>query len=451
MGTHRAAPGPGPCQTPSVPPPLCLLFPHPAVSVRLCACLSVPHPSSPGHCLHLCPPWGVPYPCAPMKVAALGWEHPMADPRSGAGLTSRPPPWGDAGVALGSLPYPHHQPCQPGLGGAPGCSALPLPKRLRPLCASVSPFLLGGTRCHCLPSALRPTCPGACPHRGRAAGPPPSPALLKGRGTSHIYVIPQTLFKDPDKVYFIYLFSLVCGGTRPARLVLCNKHFGEISPRLRLVGVHKEGGGPRPSTALLCSDCSISWRGLGTARTCLAFGEGRVLQWGCTCYLQGINTALLAQGCRHLHSLFSGQYSNAFLQGDTRTSVPALSPPPRTWGHQCLPHGAAEGPYSLSWWRRCSAHQPSLAGAHLVDAEGQTPGGHMAALPQLQPLLAQHLAVPPRTAATRPAVLILLAPCSFEGGGNNKERGYMLKSPSPMQVQWAQSRSASCVLQQGLR
>lgn len=101
MGTHRAAPGPGPCQTPSVPPPLCLLFPHPAVSVRLCACLSVPHPSSPGHCLHLCPPWGVPYPCAPMKVAALGWEHPMADPRSGAGLTSRPHlgamlgwPWG---------------------------------------------------------------------------------------------------------------------------------------------------------------------------------------------------------------------------------------------------------------------------------------------------------------------------------------------------------------------
>lgn len=75
----------------------------------------------------------------------------------------------------------------------------------------------------------------------------------------------------------------------------------------------------------------------------------------------------------------------------------------------------------------------------------------MAALPQLQPLLAQHLAVPPRTAATRPTVLILLAPCSFEGGGNNKERGYMLKSPSPMQVQWAQSRSASCVLQQGLR
>lgn len=181
MGTHRAAPGPGPCQTPSVPPPLCLLFPHPAVSVRLCACLSVPHPSSPGHCLHLCPPWGVPYPCAPMKVAALGWEHPMADPRSGAGLTSCPPPWGDAGVALGSLPYPHHQPCQPGLGGAPGCSALPLPKRLRPLCASVSPFLLGGTRCHCLPSALRPTCPGACPHRGRAAGPPPLPSPPKGQ------------------------------------------------------------------------------------------------------------------------------------------------------------------------------------------------------------------------------------------------------------------------------
>lgn len=245
---HQALP-PQPCQ-----PPLChpLSVPVCSFPIQLCpsvcapVCLS-PTPALPGHCLHLCPLWGVPYPCAPTGVTALGWEHPMANPRSGAGLTSRPPTlgrcWGGPGVA--ALPTPPALPAR--AGGAPGRSALPLPNRLRPLCASVSPFLRGGDSVS-LPAKCFETHLHRClPHRGRAAGPPPPPpqALLKGRGTSRIYVTPpppQSLFKDPDKVYFIYLFSLVCGGTRPARLVLCNKHFGEISPRLCLVGVRGGAG-----------------------------------------------------------------------------------------------------------------------------------------------------------------------------------------------------------------
>lgn len=189
------------------------------------------------------------------------------------------------------------------------------------------------------------------------------------------------------------------------------------------------GGGLRPRTAQLCGDCSLSWWGLGSAGTCPAPGEGHVLLWG-------------AVG---LYTLFTGnKYSAAgsglpapplallwpifkrFPAGRHEDISPCSEPPPtppRTWGHRSLPRGAAQGtpcPYSLSWWRRCSAHQPSLAGAHLVDAEGQPPGGHMAALPQLQPLLAQQLAVPPCTAAARPAVLIPLAPCSLWGGGGTK-------------------------------
>lgn len=174
-GVHRAAPGPAPptLPTPSVPPPLraCLLFPHPAVSVCLCACLSVAHPSSPRALPSPVPALGCPYPCAPTGVTALGWEHPMANPRSGAGLTSRPPTlgrcWGGPGVA--ALPTPPALPAR--AGGAPGRSALPLPNRLRPLCASVSPFLRGGDSVS-LPAKCFETHLHRClPHRGRADPP----------------------------------------------------------------------------------------------------------------------------------------------------------------------------------------------------------------------------------------------------------------------------------------
>lgn len=141
-------------------------------------------------------------------------------------------------------------------------------------------------------------------------------------------------------------------------------------------------------------------------------------------YFQGINTALPAQGCRHLHSLFSGQYSNSFLRrghGDVGgTSISAPFPlPPNPGQDPGVPHspsparGSPAAPYSLSPGCGGPADQPGLAGADLVDAEGQTPGGHVAALGQRQPPLAHPLTVLPCAAAARAAVLVPLAPGSW--------------------------------------
>lgn len=77
-------------------------------------------------------------------------------------------------------------------------------------------------------------------------------------------------------------------------------------------------GSCRPAAGVMVAGSSRAQRGARPDLSVL----GRVR----TRYLQGINNALPAQGCRHLHSLFSGQYSNAFLRrghGDiSATSLP---------------------------------------------------------------------------------------------------------------------------------
>ena len=308
----------------------------------------------------------------------------------------------------------------------------------------------------------------APPGPGSWASPPAPPSPPEGQRDvpylCHTLPPPKVYLKTPTKC-ILFIYSPWCvGGLAPlAWFFVIN--ISVRSPRgCAWWGCGGgRGGGLRPRTAQLCGDCSLSWWGLGSAGTCPAPGEGHVLLWG-------------AVG---LYTLFTGnKYSAAgsglpapplallwpifkrFPAGRREDISPCSEPPltpPRTWGHRSLPRGAAQGtpcPYSLSWWRRCSAHQPSLAGAHLVDAEGQPPGGHMAALPQLQPLLAQQLAVPPCTAAARPAVLIPLAPCSLWGGGGQRE-GLRVESPQPRagcNGPWGlRSRSASCVLQRGLQ
>lgn len=156
-------------------------------------------------------------------------------------------------------------------------------------------------------------------------------------------------------------------------------------------------GSCRPAAGVMVAGSSRAQRG---ARPDLSvLGQVR------TRYLQGINNALPAQGCRHLHSLFSGQYSNAFLRrghGDiSATSDP--DPFPR------------QPPYSLSPGCGGPADQSGLTRADLVDAEGQTPGGDVATLGQRQPPLAHSLAVLPCAAAARAAILVPLAPGSWWG------------------------------------
>lgn len=138
----------------------------------------------------------------------------------------------------------------------------------------------------------------------------------------------------------------------------------------------RSGGqwGPRrPAARVMVTSGSQAWRGAGPRLSAL----GRL--W--TCYLQGINRALPAQGCRHLHSLFSGQYSNAFLRrghGDIGgTSVPAPFPsqgrtqvspaPPPRFGGPRLPRthsrpGAVARQTSPAWqgqtWLMLKARPP---------------------------------------------------------------------------------------------
>lgn len=198
-GVCRAAPGS--ClshpQPPLCQPPrrACPLSPHPAVSV----CPSVREPvcpSPPARQGCLCPPlprapWGTAFSCARPGASLVpphlcgghhtmaGWGHPTSSPRRGDGLAPlmgqplAPPPRGDAGGPRDHCLTQTTSLASPGRGGAgaPSSAAAKLPLPI--VCLSF-PFFWGGThthtRCHCLPSALRPTCPSARPHGGRGPG-----------------------------------------------------------------------------------------------------------------------------------------------------------------------------------------------------------------------------------------------------------------------------------------
>ena len=62
-------------------------------------------------------------------------------------------------------------------------------------------------------------------------------------------------------------------------------------------------------------------------------------------------------------------------------------------------------------------HQPLVARADLVDAEGQAAGGHVAALPPQQPAFADLLSVVPGAAHGRTAVPVQLAARAWGGRG----------------------------------
>lgn len=181
------------------------------------------------------------------------WGSPLP-PTPGAML-------GVPGVA--ALPRPPALPAQ--AGGAQGHPAAAKPPP--PVACLSFPFFWGGrTRCHCLPSALRPACPGTCPHGSQGPGsgaPPPSPPV--GSGMSRIYVTPQTLFKDPTKrILFIYSCWCVWGLAPLAWFFVINI---SVRPALRpcLVGSARGWGGAhgvhshqgpalRPGTTWFCSD-----------------------------------------------------------------------------------------------------------------------------------------------------------------------------------------------------
>lgn len=152
------------------------------------------------------------------------------------------------------------------------------------------------------------------------------------------------------------------------------------------------------------------------------------VQWGCTRYLQGINTAPLAQGCRHLHSLFSGQYSNAFLQGDVRTSVPAPSPPLPPPGHGDIdpfPAGPLRAPHAHTHSRGggdARHTNPAWQGHTWLMLKANPPGGTWQLCPNSS--RCWHSNSPCLRAQQPPAPQSSSrwhrAPC---GGGGDKERG----------------------------
>lgn len=275
-------------------------------------------------------------------------------------------------------------------------------------------------------------------------------------------------------MYFIYLFSLVCvcvwGGGGLAPLAW----FFVINISVRPAPDAPEPGGAwggtggelrpprlRPDTAQLCSDPrsdpspARGWAEDG-AGTCPGPGKGRGrggvggglqppvgMDSGSRRAQRGAGPGLSAlgrvrtrrghavdtlftgnkynagaQGCRHFHSLFSGRYSNAFLRtaghGDTGdTSARAPRPAPRPTAAPRCPPRPPGTPYSLSGGRGGPADQPGLARAHLVDAEGESPGRDVAALGQRQAPLAHALPVLPSAAAAGPALLVPLAPRSW--------------------------------------
>lgn len=86
---------------------------------------------------------------------------------------------------------------------------------------------------------------------------------------------------------------------------------------------------------------------------------------------------------------------------------------PHSGGCTLVPPTQPSAPHSLSGGHGGPAHQPGLARAHLVDAEGESPRGHMAALGQLQAPLANALPVLASAAAAGPALLVPLAPRSW--------------------------------------
>lgn len=208
---HQALP-PSPANPLCATPFLCPSALSPSSCVCVPVCLSVrPSPQLPRALPSPAPTLGCPLSLCPYRGHSTAVGTPHGQPLQWGWSHLSPMLWGGGGPGVAALPTPPALPAW--AGGAPGLSALPLPNQLCPLCASVSPLMLGGgTRCHCLPSALRPTCTGADPTRAGQLGPPhpplQPPALLKGRGTSRIYVIPPSLFKDPRQSVF-YLFILL--------------------------------------------------------------------------------------------------------------------------------------------------------------------------------------------------------------------------------------------------
>lgn len=270
---------PGSCLPP--PAPLCA-NPPPAVPVRsrpVQLCLSV-HPSVrlsvcpplPGRAAFAPPPSrGTAFscalpgavPCPPTSAGGdhtrVGWGHPTSSPHRGAGLAPLmgqpfcppPPPPGRCWGSLGSLPYPDHQPCQP-RSGAPSSAAAKPPLPI--VCLSFPFFFGGDTQCHCLPSALRPTCPGAGPHSGRGPGsappPPPPRALPWAEGCPVFMLLHKLYLKDPTKC-ILFIYSRWCvGGLAPLAWFFVINISVRPAPRLCLVGAAwgRGGGGAQTCT-----------------------------------------------------------------------------------------------------------------------------------------------------------------------------------------------------------
>lgn len=187
-----------------------------------------------------------------------------------------PPPWGDAGGPGGRCLTQTTSLDSPGQGG---WGAPSLCQATSARCVPQFPLFFEGGNSVSLPAKCFETrLPRHLSPRQPGSGQWGPPGLRAGRGTSPIYVTPQTLFKDPTKcILFIYscCFFFWGGGTCPARLVLCNKHFGETCPAAVCLvgsgGVGKWGvgkwGGPqppapalRPGTARCCSDRHVSPR-----------------------------------------------------------------------------------------------------------------------------------------------------------------------------------------------